>query len=172
MINSPNNEKEIEILSLYNKNSNVKQRDLAKIAGLSLGMTNSIIKRLVHKGWLLVKKINNRNIQYAVTPSGIKTLSEKSYNYFKRTIKNIVSYKEIIEELLEKIKEKGYSSIGLIGNSDLDFIIEHICIKKDFIYEKVNNDKPKQGFFYLYSEEILSINDQDQNEFFLRDIIH
>ena len=59
------------------------QRDLARIVGLSLGMTNAILKRLV-------KKVNNRNIQYIVSPKGINEITRRSYRYFKRTIKNVV----------------------------------------------------------------------------------
>jgi len=33
--------------------------------GLSLGMTNAILKRLAAKGWITVRKVNNRNIRYA-----------------------------------------------------------------------------------------------------------
>ncbi len=171
MINPSIREKEIEILRLYNKNANVRQRDLAKIAGLSLGMTNAIIKRLVVKGWLFVKKINNRNIHYAVTPSGIKTLSERSYNYFKRTIKNVVSYKEIIEKLMDEIKKNGYTGVSLIGASDLDFIIEHLCFKKNLSFRKVDNDGAGQRVFYFYSEKILSDANKKEQVFFLRDII-
>jgi DNA-binding MarR family transcriptional regulator len=68
----------------------VRQRDLAKIAGLSLGMTNAILKRLALKGLLTIKRVNNRNIHYIVTPTGIEAITRKSYRYFKRTIKNVV----------------------------------------------------------------------------------
>jgi len=36
--------------------------------GLSLAMTNAILRRLVKKGWLKIKKVNNRNMQYIVSP--------------------------------------------------------------------------------------------------------
>jgi DNA-binding MarR family transcriptional regulator len=53
------------------QNAVLRQRDLALIAGASLGMTNSILKRLARKGWITIKKLNNRKIQYAVTRAGI-----------------------------------------------------------------------------------------------------
>ena len=44
-------DKELEILeNIYHSSSSVRQRDLAEIVGLSLGMTNAILKRLVKKG--------------------------------------------------------------------------------------------------------------------------
>ena len=72
-------EKEITILNHIHTNpQHVNQRDLAKITGLSLGMTNSIVKRLAQKGLLTIKRVNNRNIHYLVTPSGIEILTRKS----------------------------------------------------------------------------------------------
>ena len=67
--NSEHEDKELEILeNIYHSSSSVRQRDLAEIVGLSLGMTNAILKRLVKKGLLTVRKVNNRNIRYAVFP--------------------------------------------------------------------------------------------------------
>jgi predicted transcriptional regulator len=106
---------------------NLRQRDLAQIAGTSLGMTNSILKRLAGKGWISIKKLNSRNIQYAVTLEGINEILHRSYGYFKRTIKNVVFYKDTIDEIIQKAKRNNISAVLLIGVSDLDFIVEHSC---------------------------------------------
>jgi DNA-binding MarR family transcriptional regulator len=105
----------------------LRQRDLAQIAGTSLGMTNSILKRLAQKGWITAKKLNSRNIQYAVTLEGINEILHRSYRYFKRTIKNVVFYRDAIDEIIQKAKRKNINAVLLIGVSDLDFIVEHAC---------------------------------------------
>jgi DNA-binding MarR family transcriptional regulator len=105
----------------------LRQRDLALIAGTSLGMTNSILKRLVQKGWISVKKLNHRKIQYAVTMDGINEILHRSYRYFKRTIKNIMTYKDGIDRVIYQAKRKNFAVILLVGVSDLEFIIEHSC---------------------------------------------
>jgi DNA-binding MarR family transcriptional regulator len=128
-------EKELEILeSIYNAPSSIRQRDLAEIVGLSLGMTNAILKRLVTKGWLKIRKVNNRNIRYAVSSAGVEAISRRSYRYFKRTIRNVVFYKESIDELVRSGKEQGFEGIFLKGHSDLDFIVEHSCRKHGLDY--------------------------------------
>lgn len=147
-------EKELAILEKIHKSKDsIKQRDLAKIAGLSLGMTNAIVKRLVEKGLVTVKKVNNRNIRYAVSPSGIEAISAKSYGFLKRTIKNVVIYKEAIEELVSEIKEMGYGKITLVGGSDLDFIIEHVCMKKAIVFSKAVSAEVNSESFFIYSEK-------------------
>ena len=123
-------ETELDILEkISSSSSGVHQRDLARIIGLSLGMTNAILKRLAQKGWLKVKKANNRNIQYIVSPQGMQEITRRSYSFFRRTIKNVVYYKEIIESLVREAGARGYEGILLVGKSDLDFIVENLCLK-------------------------------------------
>lgn len=151
-------EQEIEILeNIYHNHSKVKQRDLARIVGLSLGMTNVIIKRLIKKGWLKARKINERNIHYVVSPMGIEEIAKRSYRYFKRTIKNVVYYKEAIDKFFICIAGDGYKGVILIGESDLDFIVEHLCQKHDLSFKRSSNGSSSsndgsEGFFVLYSE--------------------
>jgi len=122
-------EKELEILEHLHQNNGLHQRDISRIVGLSLGMTNAILKRLAKKGFLMVRKVNNRNITYIVSPAGVEEISRRSYNYFKRTIKNIVYYKEHLRQTLERLRERGIKRVVLEGESDVDFIIEHLCTK-------------------------------------------
>jgi DNA-binding MarR family transcriptional regulator len=123
-----NSEHELDLLEYIAQGADrIRQRDLAQIAGLSLGMTNAIVKRLAQKGWLSIQKVNNRNIRYAVSPAGIEQIARRSYRYFKRTIKNIVYYREAIEGLVREVKLRGYRGFILVGSSDLDFIVEHAC---------------------------------------------
>ena len=92
-------------------------------------MANAILKRLVQKGLLKIQKVNNRNIRYVVSPRGMERIARRSYRYFRQTVKNVVYYKEAIEELLDLVEARGVTEIVLIGASDLDFIVEHLCAK-------------------------------------------
>jgi DNA-binding MarR family transcriptional regulator len=150
-------ETEIEILERISRSkSTIRQRDLARIIGLSLGMTNSILKRLTNKGLLKIKKVNNRNIQYVVSPAGMEAIARRSYRYFKRTLKNVVAYKEAMEELVQEIKQRGCRCLVLVGKSDVDFIVEHFCEKYRIGFRHVRSlsvDLPDEdGDFFLYSE--------------------
>ena len=155
-------EKELEVLETIHtakeENRPVVQRDIAHIIGMSLGMTNSIIKRLVKKGLLKMKKVNNRTIHYIVSPEGLKAIAEKSYGYLKRTIKNVVYYKEKIEDIVRSAEEQDIKEIILVGNSDLDFIVEHFCGKYDLTFRRVRKetpfsiDSPEHRLLILYSE--------------------
>ncbi|MBI9107185.1 MAG: winged helix-turn-helix transcriptional regulator [Spirochaetales bacterium] len=146
------NEKEIELLHSINSTSSpLSQRELAIASGMSLGMTNAVLKRLVLKGWLTIRKINNRNILYAVTPDGMEEITRRSYRFFKRTLKNVADYKNRIDDLLQSIRSDGYDSIVLIGASDVDFLVEYLCGQLDI--KLIHNDAEiTDKTFMLYAE--------------------
>ena len=142
-----------------NQETPLRQRDLAQIAGASLGMTNSILKKLAQKGWITAKKLNSRNIQYAVTLEGINEIIHRSYRYFKRTIKNAVYYKDILEELVYKAASAGVNSVVLAGPSDLDFIVEHACRRLGLDFTRTGeeeNPAEEAETLLIYAENILT----------------
>ena len=152
---------ELLILERIHKGDEVvHQRDIARALGISLGMTNAILKRLANKGWLQIKKINNRNVQYIVLPHGIEQLATRSYRYFKRTIRNVVYYKEILQDLIHAARDQGYGRIVLVGDSDVDFIVEHVCMKSGMLFfrKSVDSASPFEAgadkCFYVVSEKV------------------
>lgn len=147
-------DKEAIILEHIYYNDSLKQRELADKAGISLGMTNAILKRLIEKGWLVTKRLNSRNISYVVSPDGIKEISKRGYRYFKRTIDDVTLYRERIEQLVSEAVKDGYKSVVLVGKSDLDFIVEYACVKAGLGF-KMDDDikKTKPNMFVIYSEQ-------------------
>lgn len=103
------------------------QRDIAKAVNMSLGMTNSVLKRFAEKGWLYMNKISSRNIQYVLTPDGMNELAHRSYHYIKRTLKSVLDYKDIITSVILNEKTKGVDRVFLVGKTDLQFIVEYAC---------------------------------------------
>ncbi len=147
-------EKELELLEAIYTREEVHQRDLANVLGISLGMTNSILKRLVKKGLLTIQKVNNRNIMYAVSPDGIDAIARRSFRYFKRTIKNVVFYRQKIEDIVGTARAAGNREVVLVGGSDLDFIVEHACFKHSLRFSKARSFDPRPGVFYIFSENL------------------
>jgi predicted transcriptional regulator len=153
-------DKELIILeNIYSNNHQINQRSIARNANISLGMVNAILKRFFNKGWISIKKINNRTIHYAITPSGIKEIFRRSSSYFKRTIKNIASYKEKIEFLIIDVKTKKYDGIVLLGMSDLEFILEYLCHKHALSFS-TRDEQKNDNLFYLISEEYIAFDEK------------
>lgn len=102
----------------------VSQRDLARAIEMSLGMTNTLLRRLTEKGFVWVHKINARNVSYALTSEGLAELTRRTNRYLKRTMKHVVRYKDLILRMTKEAKAKGFMRVGLLGSSDIDFVIE------------------------------------------------
>ena len=174
-------ERELDVLEsihshIQAQKTDIRQRDLARIVGISLGMTNALLTRLIRKGWLQVKKVNQRNIQYLVSPTGVEAIARRSYRYLKRTIKNVVLYKEALDQYIAHIKNRGYDRILLEGSSDLEFILEPVCLKNGIELCRKLSGEHDEKTFILHSENEEpahsgSLNASKPQEAYLRDIL-
>lgn len=152
----------------------VRQRDLARIVGISLGMTNVILRKLVQKGWVVIRRINSRNIQYAVTPSGIDQISRRSFLFLKRTVRNVVYYKDVIDRLILELKTRGYRSIVLVGKSDFDFVLAFLCQKHKLEFIESLTPARREGAVLVHAEDARgpsSDNGAPAEEVYLQDIL-
>lgn len=124
------------IYSSQRRSQDVTQRDLAAAAGLSLGMTNALLRRFSDKGWVLLKRLNSRNIQYALTPEGVNEIAHRTYRYFRRTARAAGLYRDMIEAFVMRKKRDGVTRIVLAGASDIDFLIEYACERHGLLFIK------------------------------------
>lgn len=148
-------DKEISILEILKSQPELGQRELAKAIGASLGMTNTLLKRLAAKGWVVIRKVNARNLSYILTPDGVNEFARRSYSYFKRTIKNVREYKNKIDSFVAQVKADGYTGITLIGESDLDFLVENAAEKCGLAFSKVEaSQNAVDGSFGLAAETV------------------
>ena len=124
------------IYSSQKRASPLTQRDLAEAAGLSLGMTNALLKRFAEKGWVLLRRMNTRTIHYALSPDGVNEIAHRTYRYFKRSARNASMYRDLIEAFVMKARREGVGRIVLAGSSDLDFILEFACERHGMVFVK------------------------------------
>lgn len=174
---------ELDVLqNIYAHPDHLAQRDLAQFAGLSLGMTNAVVKRLAAKGWLAIRKVNNRNIRYAVSANGIEQITRRSYRYIKRTIENIVRYRVAIEFFVGRLRDAGFLQVQLLGASDLDFIVKHASATCGLRYSTGAEGSVAmntagsggEGVFFLYSESYIPDTGEKSrasNVGFLREVV-
>jgi DNA-binding MarR family transcriptional regulator len=107
----------------------LSQRELSKRAGLSLGLTNVLIKRLVQRGWVSLRRVNGRNLSYALTPEGFDALARRSWRFIKRTFGELKGYYDKIDRFMAEKASEGYETVLLEGLSELDFVLEQ-CARK------------------------------------------
>ena len=96
-MNNKSHESEFKIIEILDENKNITQRSIAIEAGISLGLTNILIKRMVKKGFIKIKNMNRNRILYNLTPKAIMEITHRTYNYFESTVKNIVEIRKKIQ---------------------------------------------------------------------------
>ena len=107
----------------------VSQRQLANSAGLSVGLTNALLKRFIERGWVKLLHIDGRKIKYALTPSGMEEIALRAVEYFTRAERNTELYRKKIDFFIEGIAHEGYEALLLVGLSELDFLFDYACLK-------------------------------------------
>lgn len=159
-----------EVNKILEKNPDANQRDFAKSANLSLGMTNALLRRFAEKGWICMNKISTRTIRYILTPEGTKQLAKKSYHYVKNTFSLINSYKTAILAIIQQGKIAGCNRVLVQGNPEILFIIEYGASHCGLPYSECKSvsDVTKSDLVFfsdkdMYDEYLLS--SQIQNDF-------
>jgi len=117
-------EKEVLILDQVLRRSKSSQRDLSKKTGISLGLINVILKKLLKTGMIKVSQLNKRKMEYLLTPEGFMEASRKVYRKTAETIRNYRSIESSISELLKKLHASGYDYFSIHGDGELKELLE------------------------------------------------
>ena len=98
------------VLRLLELNPQMKQREIAAAAGVSLGKTNYCINALLEKGLIKVKsfKSNKRKMAYAyrLKPAGIAEKAVLTQRFLKRKIEEYEALKAEIELLKSEVVDR------------------------------------------------------------------
>jgi len=120
--NHKSNESEFRIIEILDENNNITQRNIASQAGISLGLTNILIKRLVKKGFIKIKNMNKKRILYHLTPKAILEKTYRTYHYFERSVKDIVNIRKKIQDEIIRKNNIHSRQIIIIGNNEISEI--------------------------------------------------
>ena len=139
------NEREFELVNIVGAKLGANQRDLSRHMNLSLGMTNMLLRRLVTKGYIRIKQLDQRKVEYLLTPKGFAEKMRKSVNYTLKTINSIGLIKKNILKVLKDLHADGARKFYVLGESDLGGLIE-MTLRENF----------KQDCVHVHVQEISS----------------
>ena len=112
------NEREFELINIIGAELGANQRDLSRQMELSLGMTNMLIRRLINKGYIRIRQLNKKKVEYLLTPKGISEKTSKSIKYTLKTINSISAIKECLKNKLFPLTQEGERCFAILGESD------------------------------------------------------
>ena len=118
-INELSNHDLAVITSLHEAESGISQREIARRTGLSVGLINAVIKKLVNTGYVKTSHLNRRSLDYLLTPQGFAQAAMKSYRFVLSTVKSFRKIQTQLETLLDKLNSEGIREFYLNGDCEL-----------------------------------------------------
>ncbi|MBF0570592.1 MAG: winged helix DNA-binding protein [Candidatus Omnitrophica bacterium] len=128
----PLNERDFELINIVGGQLASNQRDLSRYMNLSLGMTNMLLKRLVTKGYIRIKQLDRRKVEYFLTPKGFAEKMRKSVKYTLKTISSIGLIKKQLLDILGNLYAKGHRKFYVLGDSDFAQLVESALIQSQW----------------------------------------
>jgi DNA-binding MarR family transcriptional regulator len=122
---------ELQLLeTIYAKqdvSGSLTQRDLAEEAGLSLGMTNALLRRFIERGWIKLLHLSGRSLRYILTAEGMEEVLRRSLAYFSRAVRSASLYHDKINAFISGLAKAGFSVLVLEDPVELDFLFDYAC---------------------------------------------
>ena len=148
---------ELNTLLEIKQNPSLSQRSLSHKLNISLGLTNAIIKNLIHRGWLKVKKDTGRKLLYIITPEGTANVSRLMYTRFQETLHYYHYTKDLLTAYLIKLYQQGEKTINIYGTGQLAEITYYAGISTPLKLNAIITDDPSKEKFL--GQQTISIED-------------
>ena len=148
---------ELDTLIEIKNNPSTTQRSLSSKLNISLGLTNSILKNLITRGWLKVKKDTGRKLLYIVTPEGMANVSRLMYTRFQETLHYYHYTKDLLTAYLIKLYQKGEKTVNIYGTGQLAEITYYAGIGTPLKLNAILSDDPSKEKFL--GQQTISIED-------------
>lgn len=139
-------QKEVEILEEVGRNGSISQRALAKSVGLSLGLVNIIIRKLIQEGYIRINHLNKKRVEYLLTPLGHLESEKINSQQTNDTIKKFKRIEIQLTEMLKELHGLGYRYFSINGMGELRQLLESIfnnCLgNTTACLEETSRDQP------------------------------
>ena len=132
MIKETLNTKEAELINIIGAEFATSQRDFSRHLNISLGTTNMLLRRLIEQGYIHIRQVNKRKVEYALTPKGFSERLEKSRHYTLQTIQSIKRFKQAIRDIVCSFHRDGERCFWACGDEDVVWIVEAVFKEEEF----------------------------------------
>jgi len=148
---------ELNTLLEIKKNPSTTQRSLSRKLNISLGLTNSILQNLIHRGLIKAQKMTGRKILYLITPEGMANVSRLMYSRFQETLHYYHYTKDLLTAYLMKLYQQGEKTINIYGTNQLAEITYYAGISTPLKLNVIITDDPSKEKFL--GQQTISIED-------------
>jgi DNA-binding MarR family transcriptional regulator len=109
----------LRILEEIEKDNNQSQRELAEKLNISLGLVNSFVKRLAHKGYFKITTIPKNRAKYILTPKGFAEKTRLTYEFIQYSFHFYKRAREQLRRLFGALENDRVRRVVFYGASDL-----------------------------------------------------
>ncbi len=113
----------LELFNVIEEKPDTTQRDLAGRLGIALGMTNTLLRRAAHQGWLSVRKRERGRQSYHLTDQGLIEKGRLMMGQIQSTLKFYGEARRMAAEVLQALKGEGITRIAIAGTSNVSEVI-------------------------------------------------
>ena len=106
---------EMRVLSELGRAPEISQRSLARRVGVSLTLTNRLLRNLAQKGYIRVSQASWRGWLYTLTPAGFSRKVHLTVSYIHRFLGHYQRIRQTLREELEPLGLNRESRVAIYG---------------------------------------------------------
>ena len=134
--------KHLDTLLELKENPSLSQRSLAHKLNISLGLTNSILQNLIHRGLIKVQKMTGRKILYLITPKGMVQATNFIYDRVRETQHYYQYAKDLLTTHFINLYDKGARKAAIYGTGQLAEITYLSLLDSPLRLHSIITDEP------------------------------
>ncbi|MDP1571539.1 MAG: winged helix-turn-helix transcriptional regulator [Vicinamibacterales bacterium] len=117
-----------QLLELVHQDSRITQRGLASQLGIALGLANTYLKRLMHKGYIKCVNVQPNRVSYLLTPRGIAEKARLTYEFMDYSLHLYRDVRQHLREALQECAEAG-ERVAIYGRGEAAELA-YLCLKE------------------------------------------
>ena len=112
--------RDLKVLAEIERDPQTSQRTISGRLGIALGLTNSILRRLVRKGLVTTRALPANRLAYHLTPKGIADKTRLFIDYVRTTTNFFCILRNVVNEKLKRLQaERGAKTVAVVGINEL-----------------------------------------------------
>ncbi len=129
-------EHNLRLLEALESNPEATQADLAAQLGVAVGSVNWYLKRLVHKGYVKVTRLQRRKLMYFVTPKGLALKARLTMQYMRASLRVYRELRQAAKEILAELRKAGHTAVRADGLNEAMEILRLTCLEEGVRVER------------------------------------
>lgn len=141
-----------QLLSEIEARPDVSQRSMASSLGIALGLTNSLVRGLIRRGWVRATTIKPHRVRYLITPAGIAEKARLSQNAFRNSVGRYRVARQRVEDTFKRVSAEWpeasrFKPVVFYGTGEVAEI-GYICLQETDLTLVAAIDDESRGRFF------------------------